>query len=81
MSYVYGEDDEPLECINGPEDCSGAIEYRMPLSGTGKSFPRCDGHWEQRLETEEGIRQRYPQFAPPDWSPLDAGEAWGEDDY
>ncbi len=34
-----------------------------------------------RLEREAVIRQRYPLRPPADWSPLDAGEAWDEDDY
>jgi hypothetical protein len=29
------------ECMNRHEGgCSGPVEYRMPLSGTGSSFPR-----------------------------------------
>lgn len=55
------------------------MEHREPLSGSGRSFPRCEKHWEQRLEIEEGIRRRYPQHPPSDWSPLDAGEHWDED--
>lgn len=76
---------DELECIDGygPDDssCSGPIEYRMALSGTGQSYPRCDGHWERRVDREQEIRQRYPEHAPSDWSPYDAGEAWGENDY
>jgi len=78
---VEGHDPDPLECINGPEQCRGEVEYRMPLSGTGKSFPRCEYHWEQRLDREAEINERYPVNPPSDWSPLDAGEAWGENDY
>lgn len=74
--------DEPLECIEShTEACSGPVEYRMPLSGTGKSFPRCDRHWQLRLDREQQLRERYPARPPRDWSPLDAGEAWDEDDY
>jgi hypothetical protein len=61
--------------------CSGPIEYRMPLSGTGESFPRCDKHWAARLELEQELRERYPATPPADWSPLDAGEHWNEEDY
>jgi hypothetical protein len=71
-----------LECIDdGDEGCSGPVEYRCALSATGRSFPRCDAHWARRLDVEDGIRARYPEHAPSDWSPLDAGEAWGENDY
>lgn len=74
---------ELLECLDDADfdGCSGAIEYRTPLSATGRSFPRCDKHWAERVEREEELRRRYPETPPADWSPLDAGEAWGEDDY
>jgi len=62
------------------EGCEGAVEYRMPLSGTGRSFPRCDKHWDERLDLEEGLRERYPEQPPSDWSPLDAGESWDEEE-
>jgi hypothetical protein len=39
--------------------CSGAVEYRMPLSGTGRSFPRCDFHWDERLDRQQEINERY----------------------
>lgn len=75
---------EKIECLDGgPErnDCEGAVEYRMPLSGTGRSFPRCERHWGQRLDAEELLRQRYPVHAPADFDYLDAGEYWDESDY
>lgn len=52
-------DDGRLECIENYGDgaCGGAVEYRAPLSGTGRSFPRCDKHWARRLEEEERIRE------------------------
>jgi hypothetical protein len=81
---VDDEVDVDLECINRGDDddtCKGAVEYRTPLSGTGKPFPRCDHHWDVRLKQEEGLRQRYPEQPPSDWSPLDCGEVWDEDDY
>lgn len=75
------ETQEQLECIqsHAEEGCEGTVEHREPLSGSGRSFPRCEKHWEQRLRLEEGIRRRYPQHPPSDWSPLDAGEHWDED--
>lgn len=74
---------EALTCLDdyGDGTCVGAVEYRMALSGTGQSFPRCDGHWDDRLEVQDGINQRYPYHQPADFDPMDAGEAWGEDDY
>lgn len=68
-----------IECLENNTDCAGEVEYRYPLSGSGKSFPRCDYHWEVRLEVQAGINYRYPEHAPSDWSPLDAGEHWDSD--
>lgn len=76
------EEAEDLECIGSVPDgstCRGPVERRWPLSGTGRWFARCDGHWEERLRLEEDLRARYPQSQPRDWSPLDAGESWDED--
>lgn len=73
------EEQEHPGCLDESPDCSGRIEYRMPLSGTGKSFPRCDHHWRLRCDLQERLNQRYPEQPPADWSPLDAGESWDED--
>lgn len=70
---------EAIECLDGPEGCGGATEYRMPLSGTGRSFPRCEEHWEARLETQAEINNRYPTLPPSDFDPAYAGECWEED--
>ena len=66
--------------VDMTDPCEGPVEYRMALSGTGRSFPRCDRHWEARLEVQRGIDERYPAHPPADWSPLDAGESWYEDE-
>ena len=82
--------DEPLvdeygdivTCIDEHPDnsgCSGPVEYRYALSGTGISYPRCDKHWDERCQRQEEINQRYPENPPSDWSPLDAGEYWSDD--
>lgn len=68
-----------LVCMNGPEECEGTPEFRMPLSGTGRSFVRCDGHWAKRLDVQEGIDRRYPTHQPSDFDPAYAGESWYED--
>lgn len=69
------------ECLDIAEGggCEGAVEYRTPLSGTGRSFPRCERHWERRLESQQGINARYPQHQPSDFDPSYAGERWEED--
>lgn len=74
------EIDEALECLNAGPDCAGDVEYRMPLSGTGKSFPRCDEHWAVRLDEQDRINSRYPEHAPSGFDPYYAGERW-DDDY
>ena len=69
-----------LECLDRHQgDCTGPVEYRFPLSATGKSFPRCDGHWAERLRIQEGINRRYPEQQPSDFDPTFAGERWDED--
>jgi hypothetical protein len=77
-------DEEELKCLDTPSGgCSGSVEMRYPLSGTGKSFPRCNAHWEKRLDKQEEINQRYAPFSdvpPADFDPTYAGERW-EDDY
>lgn len=75
------EEVDEIECIEDGLECGGHVEYRMALSPTGKCYPRCDTHWTKRLDVEEGLRERYPEQPPSDWSPYDAGESWGEEDY
>lgn len=73
---------EALRCLDSHvSPCRGPVEYRYALSATGRSFPRCDKHWDERLRIQEGINARYPEQAPADFDPYYAGEAWGEDDY
>lgn len=69
------------DCLDGPDDCRGPVEYRMPLSGTGRAFPRCDRHWEQRLDRQERINRDYPDSpcAPVWFDPVLAGERWEDD--
>lgn len=70
------------ECIDNPAECRGVVEMRPSLTGTGTAIPRCDGHWEQRLEREEELRNDYPDspIAPSWFDPTVAGERW-DDDY
>lgn len=69
------------ECIDSGTH-EGEVEYRMALSGTGRSYLRCDKHWSERLDVQEGINRRYPDspMAPADFDPDYAGERW-DDDY
>jgi hypothetical protein len=70
-----------LECLDDQcqGTCEGTIEYREPLSSTGRSFPRCERHWDMRLQTQDEINRRYPDQQPADFDPMYAGERWDED--
>lgn len=72
--------ERPTHDAPADRTCSGRVEYRESLSGTGKPIPRCDRHWRERLKLQEEINDRYPEHPPADWSPLDAGEHWSEED-
>ena len=71
---------DDLECMEASTECAGEVHYRMSLSGSGMSYPRCDHHWDVRLDREQEIRNRYPYHAPSDFDPAYAGERW-DDDY
>jgi hypothetical protein len=61
---------EELECLDGPEGCQGNVEYRMPLSPSGRAFPRCDHHWSFSWRSD----------VPPAWFDATAcGERWEDD--
>lgn len=69
-----------LKCIDGGfGTCSGRVEYRTPLSGSGESFVRCEFHWEGRLEREHGLAGRYPEYVVPHRMVGDSGEIWDEE--
>lgn len=72
------------DCLDnrGEDDCSGEVEYRYPLSGTGRSFVRCDKHWSARLDLQDTLRYRYgvdSDVAPVGFDPSYAGERWDSD--
>jgi hypothetical protein len=77
MRELMREDEPEGGCPDADEGCRGAVELRMALSG--KAFPRCDRHWEERVKTQEQINERYPAQAPADFDPLFAGERWEEE--
>lgn len=73
--------DEDRDCLDDHKgDCKGPVEYRPSLSGTGTAIPRCDKHWEDRLDEQDRINERYPDQQPADFDPYYAGERW-DDDY
>jgi hypothetical protein len=72
-----------LECLEGPEGCSGAVEYRWPGYGD-RNWPRCQRHGDARVAREEDAMRRYgnpdspcPPFG---FDPSYAGERWDEED-
>lgn len=69
------------DCINFfPGDaCHGSVRYRYPLSPSGRSFPRCQKHWEERFLRQQKTEERYPENAPHDFDPAAAGEYWDEE--
>lgn len=76
---------QTIECMDdGDNDtgCTGAVEYRMSLSPTGISFPRCDRHWAKRLDAEERMNERVGNWRsdiPPPWfDPTACGEVWDD---
>lgn len=74
---MFGENPECIESNTG--ECAGQTVLRESLTGTGTPIPRCDRHWEKRLDLESELNQRYPAHPPADWDYLDAGEHWYED--
>lgn len=72
---------DPIECLQAGPDCAGPVEYRMPLSGTGRAFPRCELHWDLRLAEQERIERTYhvnTPTPPPGYDWMAAGEDWDE---
>lgn len=66
---------QTLACIDDYHgDCSGDVELRESLTGTGTPIPRCDKHWNDRLDREEGYRAFESWGRNVDW--FDAGEVW-----
>lgn len=72
------------ECVDGPQDCQGAVAEYAALSGSGMFFPRCERHYGCYVERVQPrideINRRYPASPPEDFDPY-YGESWAEDDY
>jgi hypothetical protein len=78
-TMMINDDDDELRCLDESRDiCVGAVELRAPLSATGRSFARCERHWNERLRDDERLRREYPDSPfPPAWfDPANAGETW-----
>lgn len=73
---------ETIECLDEHKGgCEGTVEYRPSLTGTGMAIPRCDAHWQKRLDFQEQHTRIYPDSdIPPAWFDAEAaGERWEED--
>jgi hypothetical protein len=84
FAHTWIEDHEAerakLECLQHGPNCQGKVDMHS-LDGL-KAFPRCEYHWEQRLDEQARIDETYGSPSPPDWfDPFAAGERWDEDDY
>lgn len=60
--------------------CSGTVELRESLTGTGTPIARCAGHWTLRQAYQRQHDQRFPDRAPADFDESYAGESWDEPD-
>lgn len=74
------EQAEPLECLDGPEGCTGPIEYRTTPDRTdGKSWPRCETHFDRRMASVERNLELTSPCPAPWFDESAAGERWEED--
>jgi hypothetical protein len=80
--------DEELVCLDRHKgNCSGNVEYRMSLTGTGTMIPRCDFHWNKRLDFQEETNRKYgvdsdiaPSWFKGGWGGVsEDGERWDDD--
>jgi hypothetical protein len=72
---------EPLECLDGPEECGGEVEFRTtPDRDDFRAFPRCEVHFERRLGEAERTLELLSDVPAPWFDPSYAGERWQEED-
>jgi hypothetical protein len=71
---------EGLRCLQEGDDCRGPVDYHItPDRDDFKAFPRCEHHFQLRLESAQRNRE-YLSPVPPKWfDPTYAGERWDED--
>jgi hypothetical protein len=72
--------DDDLSCIDGPDGCSGPVEWRTtPDRRDGKAFTRCDAHFDKRMDEVERNLELMSDVPAPWFDPAYAGESWGEE--
>ena len=74
------EHDDDIECLEANEDCEGPVEW-CTVGSSLKAWPRCDYHFQRRLDRYEDSMERYADSdVEPDWfDPTYAGERWDDD--
>jgi hypothetical protein len=81
MSATPTTEHETLTCLDGPANCAGPVEYvTTPDRRDGRAFPRCEFHFERRLDQAERNLELTSDVAPSWFDPSYAGERWDEDD-
>lgn len=65
---------------HGDGTCRGEVAFHSLDPGVTKAFPRCEFHWDKRLDQHAENMRRYPVHEPADFDPMFAGERW-DDDY
>lgn len=71
---------DDLRCLDGPDGCAGAVEYRTtPDRRDGRAFPRCAAHFEQRMESVQRNLELMSPARPAWFDESYAGERWEED--
>lgn len=71
---------EPLECIDGPKDCEGAVEMRTtPDRQDFKHFARCEHHFDVRMASVARTLELTSPARASWFDEADAGERWDEE--
>jgi len=75
---------EMLVCLDRHRstECSEYVEFRISMSPSGVSYPRCDKHFElayQRYLETEAKYGMSSSVAPAWFDESDAGERWNDD--
>ena len=80
---VQWPDDDELECLDdrGDNECDGPVDYHWNGDPSGKTWPRCAKHQQDRADRREGSMEKYANSdVIPSWfNEADAGERWFED--
>ena len=74
---------ERLPCLDrhAATPCRGPVNFHSTDPGRRPAFPRCDRHWDARLDRRKNSLELYADSAiPPPWfDPSIAGERWDDE--